>query len=376
MRDAVPTGHRPPGYALPEAIEVVVMKSNQLEALADTVQYNCHVSDARHGGDYSLCVYLMKMREYYRWEHKLPYGAPLGKDAVGDWLAAREELWEGLEDADLRPLSIQGRDHDPFDADAINEDLAADGLVYSSGLGNRAKPHFFLGRLEQRLSRGGYTVYVAAGEYARDLAAPPAMTLGNSIFLRRESLRRMLWEKLESWRWSRPDNALGRAFACYDFDADLAGSLDAMTDREIDNALLHEQGEYEAGQLLDDAAWNAMVADVAGTPAELMVRAVRDHLADALVTLPKLAEQADAPALHFYVGNLNNMRKHLFPSLTTAYDAWRAGGDTEPLVAAATRGRDHWLALGREMVARHNAGGSEHAALVAELRSLAESQQL
>ncbi|MBK1629880.1 hypothetical protein CKO31_03810 [Thiohalocapsa halophila] len=352
------------------------MKPNQLEALADTVQYNCHVSDARHGGDYSLCVYLMKMREYYRWEHKLPYGAPLAKDAVGDWLAAREQLWEGLEDADLRPLSIQGRDYDPFDADAINEYLAADGLVYSSGLGNRAKPHFFLGRLEQCLSRSGYTVYVAAGEYARDLAAPPAMTLGNSIFLRRESLRRMLWEKLESWRWSRPDNALGRAFACYDFDADLDGSLDAITDREIDNALLHEQGEYEAGQLLDDAAWNAMVADVAGTPAELTARAVRDHLADALVTLPRLAEQADAPALHFYVGNLNNMRKHLFPSLTAAYDAWRAGGDTEPLAAAAARGRDHWLALGREMVARHNADGSEPAALVAELRSLAESQQL
>lgn len=374
------TGLRVPSsfvrHSPPEAIEVVVMKPSQLETLADTVQYNCHVSDARHGGDYSLCVYLMKMREYYRWEHKLPYGAPLGKDAVGNWLAAREQLWEGLEDADLRPLSIQGCDYDPFDADAINAHLAGEGLVYSSGLGNRAKPHFFLGRLEQRLSRGGYTVYVAAGEYARDLTAPPAMTRGNTIFLRRESMRRMLWEKLESWRWNRPDNALGRAFACYDFDANLEGSLDAMTDREIDNALLHEQGEHEAGWLLDDVAWNAMVADVAGTAAELMARAVRDHLADALVTLPKLAEQADAPALHFYVGNLNNMRKHLFPALTAAYDAWRTGGDTEPLAAVAAQGREHWLALGREMVARHQAGDGEADSLVDGLRALVEGRAL
>ncbi len=352
------------------------MKSNELQALTDAVQYNCHVSDARHGGDFSLCVYLMKMREYYRWEQHLPYGAPLGKEAVGDWLAAREQLWEGLGDAELRPLSIQGREFDPFDADAINRSLAPDRLVYSSGLGSRAKPHFFLGRLERRLSRGGYTVYVAAGEYARDLAAPPAMTLGSSIFLRRESLRRLLWERLESWRWNRPDNALGRAFACYDFDADLEGSLDAMTDREIDNTLLHEQGEYEAGRLLDDATWTAMLADLVGTPAELIARAVRDHLADALVTLPRLAEAGDAAALHFYVGNLNNMRKHLFPALTDAYDAWRSGGGTGPLKQIAAVARAHWLALGHEMLARHRVGADALDDLADELRQLAEARQL
>jgi hypothetical protein len=351
------------------------MQPIEFETLADDVQFNCHVSDARHGGDYSLCVYLMKMREYYRWEQRLPYGAPLGKDAVGDWLAAREELWEGLEDAELRPLYIDGQAYDPFDAEAINGCLAGRGLVYSSGLGSGAKPHFFLGRLEQQVSRGDCTIYVAAGEYARDLTAPPAMTLGNSIFLRRESLRRMLWEKLESWRWNRPDNALGRAFACYDFDGDLEDSLDAMTDREIDNALLHEQGEYEAGRLLHDAAWNAMLADVVGTPAELAARAVRDHLADALVTLPQLAERADAPALHFYAGNLNNMRRHLFPALTAAYDAWRTGADTGRLAAVAAAARGHWLALGRDMLERHQAGAEGAKELAQALYALVEARR-
>jgi hypothetical protein len=158
------------------------MNSQQLNILADAVQHNCHISDARHGADYSLCIYLMKMREYYRWEQRLPYGAMLEKDAVGAWLQARERLWEDLEDAALVPLSIDGQAFDPYDADAINQVLTPQGLVYSSGLGNRAKPHFFLAELEQREHTGGYEVFVAASEYARDLTAPPAMTRGSSIF--------------------------------------------------------------------------------------------------------------------------------------------------------------------------------------------------
>jgi hypothetical protein len=349
------------------------MSPQQLNILASTVQHNCHISDARHGGDYSLCIYLMKMREYYRWEQRLPYGAALEKDAVGDWLQAREQLWEELEQADLRPLTIAGREFDPFDAEAINASLEPHGLVYSGGLGNHAKPHFFLGELEQHARNGGYSVYVAASEYARDLTAPPAMTRGNTIFLRRESLRRMLWEKLESWRWNRPDNALGRAFACYDFDGDLERSLDAMTDREIDNALLHEQGEYQAGRRLGDDEWNAMLLDVAQTPAELMARAVRDHLADCLVTLPRIAEADDAPALHFYLGNLTNMRKSLFPSLASAYDSWRASGDTLELRDIADTGRRHWQQLGEQMLTLHRA---DPAAAAAAIRELVEHSHL
>jgi hypothetical protein len=329
------------------------MKPEQLDHLAGAVQHNCDISDARHGADYSLCVYLMKMREYYRWEQRLPFGAALPKDAVGDWLQARERLWEELEDAEMQPLDIDGRAYDPFDADAINAALADHGLVYSGGLGSRAKPHFFLGKLDRQARNGGYSVYVSASEYARDLAAPPAMTRGNSIFLRRESLSRMLWEKLESWRWSRPDNALGRAFACYDFDADLEGSLQAMTDREIDNALLHEQGEYEAGQRLGDTDWNAMLMD----------------LADCLVTLPRITEpeSLDEPALHFYLGNLTHMRKAIFPALLTAYEDWREDGDAGRLREAAKTGREHWLQLGSEMIELHRRRGPDAAASIRDL---------
>ncbi|MBK1617801.1 hypothetical protein CKO42_04890 [Lamprobacter modestohalophilus] len=349
------------------------MNHHQVQTLAETVQRNCHISDARHGGDYSLCIYLMKMREYYRWEKRLPLGAPLQKDAVGEWLAEREALWDALAEAELAPVEIEGEAFDPFDADAINARLAPQGLVYSSGLGHQAKPHFFLGDLERCAVNGDCSVYVSAGEYARDLTAPPAMSLGKTIFLRRESLRRMLWEKLESWRWSRPDNALGRAFACYAFDTDFEAALSAMADREIDHALLHEQGEHQAGLLLGESDWGQMLLDLAQTPAELMARAVRDHLADSLVTLPRLLESVDTAAqpaaLHFYVGNLTNMRKSIFPSLTGAYESWRRDGDLAELRQLAERGREHWQTLGAAMLALHQERGGDAAGAIRELVS-------
>lgn len=333
------------------------MNDQMISDLAHVVQHNCHISDARYGGDYSLCVYLMKMREYYRWEKHLPLGAVLEKDSVGNWLQEREQLWESLEDAELEPIEIGGERFDPFDADAINAHLQPLGLVYSGGLGNKAKPHFFLGDLEQHQDNGSYSIFVAAGEYARDLTAPPAMTIGHSIFLRRESLRRMLWEKLESWRWSRPDNALGRAFACYDFENALEQSLDAMTNREIEAVLLHEQGEHEAGLRLG-GDWEQMLLDVIHTPAEIMARAVRDHLADCLSTLPALADRGDEPSLHFYMGNLNNMRREIFPGLAQAYDEWRSGSGTGPFVEIAERGRAHWEHIARALLEIHAQAGA------------------
>ena len=86
------------------------MNAQSIRDLARAVQYNCNISDARHGTDFSLCVYLMKMREYYRWEMRLPYGAALEKDQVGDWLQAREQLWEELEHAELEPIAVDGEE--------------------------------------------------------------------------------------------------------------------------------------------------------------------------------------------------------------------------------------------------------------------------
>ena len=52
-----------------------------LPQLAAVVQRNCDISDARYAGDYGLCTFLLKMREYYRWENELPFARDLKEDA-------------------------------------------------------------------------------------------------------------------------------------------------------------------------------------------------------------------------------------------------------------------------------------------------------
>jgi hypothetical protein len=120
-----------------------------------------------------------------------------------------------------------------------------------------------------------------------------------------------------------------------------------MTETELHSALLHEIGEVEAGKLLGED-WETMLATLPPCKAEIMLRAVRDNLADCLVTLPALLQKAEPAALHFYIGNLGNMRKALFPALVSAYDAWTVSGNTRDLQAVSARASKHWqsLALG------------------------------
>ncbi|HEB95082.1 MAG TPA: hypothetical protein ENI96_01465 [Sedimenticola thiotaurini] len=339
------------------------------ESITRQVQHNCHVADARHAKEYGLCTYLMKMREYYRWEQGLGFDAPLAMDEVGEWLTRREQLWSGLGASAFQSLEIDGHHYDPFDVAAINDRLLPRRLVYSGGLGSAGRPHFFLAELE-RLERAEGQVRVVSGrELARDLASPAAMMCEPYLFVRRESLRRLLWEKLESWRWRRPDNALGRAFACYDFDRRLAASLERMTDAEMELVLLHERGEHEAGRRLG-AGWNDMLVALAGTAAELMARAVRDHLADCIETLPALARMESPPSIHFYVGNLAGMRRELFPALQQGYDRWLEDADPSFLESLAREGRAHWRRVGEEMLMLFRERGAEAGGVIG--RRLAE----
>ncbi len=60
-----------------------------LAALINAVQRNCDISDAQYAGDLTLCTFLLKMRELYRWEHDIPLSANMPKGEVGDWMNAR-----------------------------------------------------------------------------------------------------------------------------------------------------------------------------------------------------------------------------------------------------------------------------------------------
>ncbi len=336
----------------------VLIKECALPALRQTVQHNCHIADALYAGDYTLCIYLLKMREFYRWESGLPYNSTLENSSVGEWLREREQLWDSLEHNQFESVVIDDSEFDPFDTERINTALKPYDLVYSGGLGLKTKPHFFLGKLHDHHAMDDYTVYISSNEYARDLTAPPAMALGQTIFIRRESLKRMLWEKLEEWRWNRPANAMARTIEHYEFNADVDAALDAMTETELNSALLHEIGEVEAGKRLGKE-WEQLLAALPHCKAEIMLRALRDHLADALSTLPALLEQEQTASLHFYFANLNSMRKHMYPSLLGAYQQWHENGTLKPLRLQVQQGRDHWQSLAENALELYRQRGPE-----------------
>jgi len=322
--------------------------------LVHTVQHNCHISDARFAGEFTLCVYLLKMREYYRWEHELPLTRELPTRDVGSWLQEREQLWEGLESRAFAQLPLPGGPVDPFQSEAVNAALLPHGYAYSAGYGRFHKPHFFLGQLIRGEFRDGCEVYVTSCEYARDLEAPPAMLQGRSIFVRQESVRRFLWEKVEEQRWNRNNRAMERALSAYDFAGDPECALTRLTDTETEAMVLHELGEARAGSELGEA-WEQMLLALPRRT-EILARAVRDLMADCMSTIPRLIDANAASSLHFFFGNFSGMRRQLFPDLWNAYGEFAERGSPAALIATASNGARRWLDTARDMLdifARH-----------------------
>jgi len=329
-----------------------------MKSLQDIVQHNCHISDAQYAGNYTLCIYLLKMREYFRWEKGYAFGQKLSNDEVGGWLTAREALWDEVEEKDLAPLSIQGQVFNPYHSKTINDAIQDQGLVYSGGYGLHGKPVFFLAQLEDVREFDDYTLYVSGTELSRDLAAPPGMAQDKCIYIRKQSLQRFLWEKIEESQWHSQENPLARALASYDFQQQPDDSLNQMTNTEVETIIHHEIGEIKAGQILGEE-WEVMLANLPRSQAELMARAVRDHIADSLSTLPELIRNDHAPQIHFYFANLSSMRKVIFPSLMQAYTEWLESPNYSVLNKLVGRARQHWIHIAQDMLILYRKHGAD-----------------
>jgi len=339
---------------------------DQVTQLRQEVQRNCDITDAQHAGEYTLCIYLLKMREFFRWEKRFPLTANLPKSELGAWIETREGLWDNLLYEHFRPLTIDGEQFHPFDTEAINRKLLPMGLVYSGGVAGRSMAQFFLADVLRAEEREGFAVLVAADEHARCMAAPPAMMLNNVIFVRRESLRRMLWEKIEEWSWKKRNDAMARAMGFYGFEGSFEAALEQMTDNETESAILHEVGECLAQDKLGES-WQDMLASIAGTRAEIVARAVRDHIADCGATLPRLIATDNRASLHFYFANFAGMRRSIFPELREAYLGWAEGAPLRSLEAVVRLGQERWPAIADAMLERYLAAPESVGEAIAEL---------
>jgi hypothetical protein len=320
----------------------------KLTELQTYVQHNCHISDASHAGNYTLCIYLLKMREYYRWEHALGFDDRIDNEQIGNWLTERESFWETLEETPFKQLCIGDENYEPFDIEGINNALQNEGLIYSAGHILRGKPHFFLADIIDIHQHDNYRIIVSGKEHARELSAPPALSQGKSIYIRSESLRRTIWEKVEESLWNKQQSPLVRAIACYDFENDLQESLTQLCDSEIKTLVAHEIGEIMAGELLGET-WQKMISAADHPPLELMLRAIRDNLADCLMTIPNIIKDIEPARLHFYIANISNMRKALFPALRQAYDEWLEDDSIDHLEKISLQGQDHWLSVAKSL---------------------------
>jgi len=329
-----------------------MMPLSNFPQLIQSVQRNCHIADARHAREMTLCNYLLEMREFYRWEHEVPLARALPRQELGSWISEREALWDGLQADDLEPLRVGAQSYDAFDVDAINAALVPLGLVYGGGYGRFGKPHFFLAELARHERRQGLCLFVSGCEYARDISAAPAALLDGTVFLRQDALRRWLWEKVEIWGVRKADGALKSALECYGFAADAEMGLERMAEHEAETLILHELGEAMAEPLLG-AAWRDLVASFTGRRAEVLARAVRDNLADCLSTLPRLIERNAVCSIHFYFANFDGVRASLFPLLDRAYRRWRDTGNLEPLREAALAGSAHWHEAALSLLRAH-----------------------
>jgi hypothetical protein len=326
--------------------------ATELAPLAAAVRTNCHISDARHARELSLCTYLLEMRELYRWEHGVAFGVPLAHADVRTWIGRREALWSQLEDAEEIGLPLPTRTIDAYDVASANAHLEPYGMVYGAGVGRFGKPQFFLAELEREAWREGARILVAGREVARDLSAAPAASRDGTIYVRLESLRRLLWERIEA---RRSDGALDKALELQGFDGESDATLSAMVTAETEALILHELGECRAAALLGPG-WEAMLGGLQSKRTELFVRAVRDHLADCLVTLPRLLDRGAVASVHFWFSNLTGMRRALFPAVASAYARWDGSANHEALRAVAHEGAVHWLRVGEAIVAAHLRG--------------------
>lgn len=114
-----------------------------MSTLSQQIQQNCHISDAQYAGNYTLCIYLLKMREYYRWEQQLPFIQKLDNTDIGQWLTQRESLWDEIDEDELARIQLNNQIYDPFESQQINAQLEKQQLVYSAGYGLHGKPVFF-----------------------------------------------------------------------------------------------------------------------------------------------------------------------------------------------------------------------------------------
>lgn len=330
--------------------------------LTQQIKLNCTISDAHFWGYYSICGLLLRLRELYRDEQSLMPWDEIPKGEISDWIASTEAQWKALEHEPLRLLEIGDRLYDPFEVDGLNDLLSSQGLVYGGGYGRFNKPTFFLAHLLGITERGDYRIYYAGRELCRDLSTSVAMLQGRCIFMRLDSLKMFLWDKLQELHSRKFGGVLREAFALHGIEGpslspeELSAKIDSLASRLSDLFILHELGEAFEDEYADE--WLSILGHNQDRATEFYVRGIKDLLADTSEKGPLkwIIDSMNIPLLNFYMVFMDGIRKEIFPEMVAAFQNFMENGGKWSLIEhARIKGyekaqelRGHVLRLWRE----------------------------
>ena len=284
---------------------------------------------------YSLCTLFLRLRSYYKWEMGLkPWDEPESHELIR-WIDVKETSWQDLEDQEFLPLKIGGRTVDPFHPEPINRYLPENSLVYGAGYGRSLKPVFFLAEKLNEKTIDGCLTFILGRELNRELSAPFAMLQDGVIYIRQEPFRFYLWDQIND---IRPSGKCGLQYALLSYQLldkndrpdrkGLIACFDTIVEQEMDVFIYHEIGEMREDSM-DRELFRKIVAAFAGTPIELLARAVKDVLADTHPSgmLGHIISHGKKTSLGFYVTFLDGLRKVLFPEIADAFHEFTRKAD-------------------------------------------------
>jgi hypothetical protein len=303
------------------------MPVHDFEDIISQIKTNCNISDAHFWGNYSICGLLMRFRELFRNEKNMMPWEQISHKEITDWIAAKENLWQELENENLNNIMIKGRSYDPFDVDDINSALLQGNLVYGAGYGPYMKPSFFVGELLYKEARQKLHILISGDEFARDLSAYPAMLQDARIFARKDVLVTIMWDKFEEFKAKKGSRALAFAFSQYnvcpdDYSTDdIHDRIYAICQQELETYIHHELGEAFEGERLG-SEWKHLLCAVRDRKVEFFLRGIKDVLSDTSEQglLKHIIENDKKASLGFYISSISGFSKLLFPEILNVFD--------------------------------------------------------
>ncbi|MCU0564566.1 MAG: hypothetical protein MUE48_11595 [Desulfobacterales bacterium] len=300
-----------------------------LDLLTLQVRSNCDVSDAHHAGMFSVCGLALRLRDLFKWERGLRPWEEGNPAEVLEWIGAREERWEALAQADFGPLTVGGRQVDPFEAEAVNAALGSAGLWYGAGYARGLKPVFFLAEVEESTEMDDCRVVAVGRELARDLLTPPALSQGPLILLRRDAAARALWDQLAFVAPSARRAVDAALAACGIGDrspAALRLNFGRLLRVQEELHLHHELGEIRE-TALGHELFREIVAAFPLTRVELVVRRLKDVLADTHPAGPlrRFCRTRSTAGVALFLAGCDRATQAMFPELADAANAVLGG---------------------------------------------------